>query len=122
MVDAQVDGRYLVTGRPSGALPFHDGGLPAPQAVGGGEEGLPVGPGGVELRVEGSTSAQRREVLPHLRRDAVHDLGARAHRGVDVGQPEHAEPGAELGHRGAIARHARILARPVARPQLCTPD
>ena len=119
VVDPQIDGRHLVTGCPSRALPLHDGGQPAPQAVGGGEEGLPVGPGGVELGVEGAAGAERRQVLPHLGRDAVHDRCARAHRGVDVGQAEHAEPGAELGHRGAVARHPRILARPASRPHCC---
>ena len=58
VVDTQVDGRHLVTGCPPGALPFHHGGQPAPQAVGGGEEGLPVGPRGVELRVEGAAGAE----------------------------------------------------------------
>ena len=40
-------------------VPFHSTtGQPPPQAVGGGEEGLPVGPGGVKLGVEGSAAAE----------------------------------------------------------------
>ena len=112
VVDPQVDGRHLVTGGAARPLPLHDRGQPAAQPVGGRQEGLPVGPGRVELGVVGAAGAQLGQALPHLGRQAVHDRRARAHRRVDVGQAEHAEPGAELGHRGAVARHARILPRP----------
>ena len=54
VVDPQVDGRHLVAGGPAGALPLHHLGQPAPQAVVGGEEGLPVRPRRVELGVVGA--------------------------------------------------------------------
>ena len=57
MVHAQVDRRDLVPGGATGPLPLHHLGQPAPEAVLGREEGLPVRPGRVEFCVEGATGA-----------------------------------------------------------------
>ena len=109
VIDAQVDGRHLVAGGAARPLPLDDLGEASPQAVACSQEGLPVRPGGVELGVIGAAGVQAFQALPHLRRQAVHHGGARPHGLVDPGQPQHAEAGAELGHRGPVARHVRIL-------------
>ena len=111
VVDAEVDGRHLVPRGTPGPFPLHHPGQASPQAVVGRQEGLSVGPGGVELGVVAAPGAQRGQALPQLGRQAVHHRWARAHRLVDAGQAEHAEAGAELGHHGAVARHGRILPR-----------
>ena len=86
VVDAQVDRRHLVARRPAGALPLHHGRQPSPQPVVGGEEGLAVGPGGVELGVEGAAGAQAPRGGPTFGGEAVHHRRAGAHRLVDAGQ------------------------------------
>ena len=76
MVDAQVDGRHLVARGAARAFPLDHSGQATPQAVLGGEEGLPVRPRGVELRVVEAAGAHALEALPHLGRQAVHDRRA----------------------------------------------
>ena len=109
VIDPEVDGGHLVARGAAGSLPLDHLGQASPQAIAGGQEGLPVGPGGVELGVVGATGPEAVEALPHLGRQAVHHGRARPHGLVDTGQPQHPQPRAELGHRGPVARHARIL-------------
>ncbi len=111
VVHPQVDRRHLVARSAPGALPLDDLGQPAAQAVVGGQESTAVLPRRVELRVERTTSAQPRQVLPHLGRQAVHYRRTGVNRLVDVRQSQHAQPRPELGHGGPVARHPASLAR-----------
>ncbi len=112
VVDPEVDGRHLVAGCPAGALPLDHVGPPPAQAVFGGQEGAAVLECRVELGVEGAAGAQLGQAVPHLGRKAVHDRRAGAQGHVDVGRAQHAQRRAQFGHRGAVARHGRILPRP----------
>ena len=109
VVHAQVDRRDLVARSASGAFPLDDQGQPPTQSLGGCEESPAVLPRGVEFRVVEATGAQLGQVLPPLRREAVHDGRAGADRFVDGSQPQHAKAGPELGHGGPVARHFCIF-------------
>ena len=92
VVDAQVDGRHLVARGAARALPLDHPGQAPPQAVLGGEEGLPVRPRGVELCVEGAAAAETVEAVPHLGRQAVHHRRARPQGLVDARSPSMPRP------------------------------
>ena len=66
MVDAEVDGCYLVARGATGAFPLDHLGQPSPQAVVGTQEGLAVGPGGMEFGVVGAAGPQPRQSFPQV--------------------------------------------------------
>ena len=107
VVDAQVGRHRLVARLLLGTPPLDDQRPPPPQPVGGGEEGDAVVPGAEELGPERPAPVQLLQQAPLLGRQAHH---LRRPGGQRLGQArvaQRAQPGHELGDRGALVRHRR---------------
>ncbi len=66
MVHAEIHWRHFIARGAPGSFPLDDLGQAPPQPVIRSQEGLAVGPGGVELGVVSTAGAETGQALPHL--------------------------------------------------------
>ena len=103
MVDAQVDGGDLVTGRALGAGPLDGARAPSAKRVGCLEEEAAVLEGGIDQGAEGGVVPALDETVPGRGVDVAKLARRDGEHRERVIAAEHAETGHELGDSGGVA-------------------